>query len=385
MAKRASIVIPFNYDESWTGGNYYILNLVASFKSLPLDTQPDVWILSHQKSSFDFVAGGAKYSRARWISSLLMRPVDGGFFRKLRFLTRMVPSLFKPELHYDIVFPFPVDSKDRRRSVCWIPDFQERALPELFAKEELDYRQAQHQFYIDHFDHIVFSSHAAKSDFETYYPAAKNSTHVVQFAVAEVAEPADSEQVRTKYGLGEQFFYCPNQFWLHKNHKTVIEAVALLKERGIKVAVAFSGKELDRRAPGHAEALKALSRDLGLSDRIKFLGFLPKQDQVSLLRTATAIIQPSLFEGWSTVVEDAKAVSQFILASDLPVHREQLNENYRLFDPHSSADLASAMESLLVAKPARVEIDYDLNRRHFAGSFLEVVETVRGGGEKAPL
>lgn len=377
MAKRARIVIPFNYDESWTGGNYYIVNLVASFNHLPPEKQPDVWILSHQRSSFDFVAEGSKYPRAKWISSLLMRPVDGGFFRKLRFITRMVPSLFKPELDYDIVFPFPVDSADRRRSVCWIPDFQERALPELFAQEELDYRKAQHQFYIDHFDHIVFSSHAAKHDFEIYYPDARNSTHVVQFAVADVAEAADSDQIRAKYDLPDKFFYCPNQFWLHKNHSTVIDAVSLLKQRGVTAVVAFSGKELDRRAPGHTERLKERVQELGLSDRIKFLGFLPKQDQVTLLRSATAIIQPSLFEGWSTVVEDGKAVSQFIVASDLPVHREQLSQNYRLFDPHSSADLADAMESLIAAKPAIVDIDYDKNRLHFASSFLDVVDSAR--------
>lgn len=379
MAKRASIVIPFNYDESWTGGNYYILNLVASFNSLPADIRPDVWILSHQKSSFDFVAEGAKYPRVKWISSLLMKPVDGGLFRKLRFLTRMVPSLLKPKLNYDVVFPFPVDSEDRQRSVCWIPDFQERALPEFFTQEELAYRQSQHQFYIDHFDHIVFSSHAAKSDFEKYYPAATNKTHVVQFAVAKVGEATDYKQVLAKYALEEPFFYCPNQFWLHKNHKTVIEAVALLKQRNIKANVAFSGKELDRRAPEHTQTLKALTRDLGLSDRIKFLGFIPKQDQVTLLRAARAIVQPSLFEGWSTVVEDAKAVSQFIVASDLPVHREQLSQNYRLFDPHSSEELASALESLLVDRPTTVHIDYDLNRQHFARSFLDVVDSVRSG------
>jgi glycosyltransferase involved in cell wall biosynthesis len=379
MAKRASIVIPFNYDESWTGGNYYILNLVASFNQLPLEQQPDVWILSHQKSSFEFVATGANYRRAKWISSLLMQPVDGGFFRKLRFITRLIPSFFKPQLQYDVVFPFPVDSQDRRRTVCWIPDFQERALPELFSRQELDYRQSQHQFYIDNFDHIVFSSHSAKRDFEAYYSAARNQTHVVQFAVAEVLEVAEPLKVLEKYELGRQFFYCPNQFWQHKNHKLVIEAVALLAKQGIAATVAFSGKELDRRAPGHAESLKAMTRSLGLEGQVKFLGFLPKQDQVALLRSATAIIQPSLFEGWSTVVEDAKAVSQFIIASDLPVHREQLTQNYRLFDPRSAGELASCMADLIIAKPPLETIDYDLNRQAFARSFLKVVDSVRMG------
>jgi hypothetical protein len=50
---------------------------------------------------------------------------------------------------------------------------------------------------------------------------------------------------------------------------------------------------------------------------------------------ALAIIQPSLFEGWSTVVEDVKAMNQHIIVSDLNVHRDQLGVQAFYFNPNN--------------------------------------------------
>ena len=41
------------------------------------------------------------------------------------------------------------------------------------------------------------------------------------------------------------------------------------------------------------------------------------------MRKAMAVIQPSLFEGWSTVVEDARALGKPMILSDFPVQIEQ--------------------------------------------------------------
>ena len=41
------------------------------------------------------------------------------------------------------------------------------------------------------------------------------------------------------------------------------------------------------------------------------------------MRQSVAVLQPSLFEGWSTTVEEAKSIGKTILLSDIPVHREQ--------------------------------------------------------------
>ncbi len=58
------------------------------------------------------------------------------------------------------------------------------------------------------------------------------------------------------------------------------------------------------------------------------------------MKNAEFIVQPSLCEGWGTVLEDAKVLDKTVLLSDIPVHREQKNEKCILFDPKDPAALA---------------------------------------------
>ncbi|WKT93362.1 glycosyltransferase family 1 protein [Brucella anthropi] len=379
MAKRARVIIPFNYDEGWTGGNYYISNLVSSLNYLSADEQPEVFILSHNQDSFAFIAETAAYPRLRRISSLMIGDIDGGLYKRLRVLSKLLPRFAKKKILYDAVFPFPIDTKERRKTICWIPDFQEKALPHLFSEEELAYRMQQHLYYINNFDNILFSSNAAKDDFKKYYPEAQNKLHVMPFAVGSVPESVNHKSVLERLGVGDNFFYCPNQFWMHKNHIAVIEAVSILAKRGIYINVAFSGKELDRRDPAHVINLKKKVAELGLVDQIKFLGFISKEDQYVLIDSANAMLQPSLFEGWSTVVEEAKSKSKFIIASDIAVHREQLSTNALFFNPHDSHNLAQVIEQRLRDHVECVEIDYDEHRRRFARNFINIVKSVSEG------
>ena len=53
------------------------------------------------------------------------------------------------------------------------------------------------------------------------------------------------------------------------------------------------------------------------------MGFIPRDQQIALMRCCAAMVQPSLFEGWSTVLEDARCLGVRIIASDLAVHIEQ--------------------------------------------------------------
>lgn len=378
MAKRTRIIIPFNYDDGWTGGNYYISNLVASLSVLPDDLQPEIIILSHNQSSYDFIVSTSGYKRINRVSSLMMGDIDGGLSRRLRLLSKLIPSIAKRQIDFDAIFPFPIDTKERARTICWIPDFQEKALPHLFSPEELKYRTEQHLYYIANFDHILFSSNAALADFEQYYPQSQNNRHVMPFAVNMVETSQSPEITRQKFGLPDIFFYCPNQFWVHKNHKIVIEAVNLLAQQGTKITVAFSGKEMDRRDPMHVANLKARVSELGLERQIRFLGFISKEEQYALIDSAASLLQPSLFEGWSTVVEEAKSKSQFIIASDISVHREQLTVNADFFDPGSASDLAAAIQRRLRNPTENVKIEYDTHRRKFAETFLGIVKKVGG-------
>jgi glycosyltransferase involved in cell wall biosynthesis len=80
---------------------------------------------------------------------------------------------------------------------------------------------------------------------------------------------------------------------------------------------------------------------------------VPRADQIEIFRHAALVVQPSLFEGWSTVVEDAKAVAAPMLLSDLPVHREQTAGVQRAwtFQPRDPDALASRLAEIWPTLP----------------------------------
>ena len=71
---------------------------------------------------------------------------------------------------------------------------------------------------------------------------------------------------------------------------------------------------------------------------------VPREDLYQLIRQSLAVLQPSLFEGWSTTVEEAKSIGKQIILSDLPVHREQVESGARFFDANDPNSLAEAAQ-----------------------------------------
>jgi glycosyltransferase involved in cell wall biosynthesis len=94
------------------------------------------------------------------------------------------------------------------------------------------------------------------------------------------------------------------------------------------------------------------------------------------MKNAQAIIQPSFFEGWSTVVEDAKALNQTIIASDIAVHREQLGDAGNYFDPKSAEALSKLLRRGLDGEHLnQYTADYNTSILNFANDFLSIVQS----------
>jgi glycosyltransferase involved in cell wall biosynthesis len=300
------------------------------------------------------------------------------------FQESSVDAVFEQAMFFGWRLPIPV--------ISWIPDFQHRHLRELFSakaywKRELGFR-AQTAFN----RLIMLSSEDARRDCERFYPATVGRTAVVRFAV--LVDPAsltlDPASVTHQYGLPGDFFYLPNQFWKHKNHGVVIEAVRLLKQQGRDVVVAATGVAGDSRHPGYYEKLKSLVVTQGLEYNFRFLGLVPRQHVIALMRACTALINPSLFEGWSTPVEEAKTLGVPLLLSDLRVHREQLGDSAQFFDPVSPSQLAALMQTQSKASVPtraaieRAAIDGSGSRlREFSLGFCETVQRAIGRSKES--
>jgi len=378
MAKEKRIGIIYNFDENWIGGAYYIQNLISSLNYLPEKEQIKLYVLAKDKSLFKELQNITGYSKLKFIE---YKKQYNKIERALNKITMLVfkKKLIVKKIKLDWVFPLysiPQDLCHIKKQLFWIPDFQEKYLPEFFSAKDVKVRQLAYEKMVGLNYPIVFSSKSALSDFNTFFPDSKNETNVLQFAVVHPdLKTKTIDEVKEKYGITGDYFISPNQFWQHKNQTVIIEAVKKLKDSGVVVKLVFTGKEYDYRNPEYTSALKKKVIDYQLENEIIFLGFIDRVDQLLLMKNSIAIIQPSLFEGWSTVVEDGKGLNQTLIVSNISVHKEQLGDKGYFFSPNDFNELALTMLAVInnPADKLIYNLDYTENIKNFALNLKSII------------
>lgn len=254
------------------------------------------------------------------------------------------------------------------RTIGWIPDFQHLHLPQFFSQRDLDHRNTTYHRVAERASVVMLSSQAARKDFAAFAPDHADRARVIPFPSLLVFDKLGDDPVvtRRKFNLPEKFALIANQFWAHKNHALVVSALDLLQKRGIHIPLVMTGLPSDHRDPTNrnlSSLLQAIAI-AGLTPQITILGLVPYVDLVNLMRTAALIIQPSRFEGWSTVVQDAVALGRPLLCSDIEVHREQTPQALAFFrtdDAEALADLLATTWKDLTPGP-----DFQMEKRSLA-------------------
>lgn len=288
----------------------------------------------------------------------------------------------------DVVFgswwQFPDSSVFPSVGLCgWIHDFQFVHFPQFYDAATLEATRQGILRTVDVADRVILSSRDALKDLLSFSPDAAAKTRVMPF-VADIPDETyagDPEVVVRQYHLPEKFIYLPNQFWQHKNHGLVLEALHILSGRGVRPSIVCTGLPHDSRMNSYfAGVLKQVS-EWGLREQVIFLGLVPIDHVKALMRQAVCILNPSLFEGWSSTVEEAKSLGKRLVLSDLAVHREQDPPATAFFDPRDPEGLAVELQT--VWQDCRPGPDPDLETaarqslpgrmRRFGEIFIEVV------------
>ncbi len=380
MAKRIRLGLKYSYDENWIGGTYYLENLVKSFNTLEDGEKPEIIAVVIKKSDFLLLKKNTSYP---YLKFQIHSGEKNIVYRGINILTR---RFFKKSLcsqkikNLDGVFPYSdsVQFDLAKKKIYWIPDFQDHFFAEMFETSEIKRRlKWQQKIASSSFD-LVLSSQDAFNQFKKLFPAYKVSTHVVPFAVSlpklvNSSIPAEVNQQK----IPENYFICCNQFWPHKNHLIILKAIKYLKDKGHEIKVIFTGKvSVNLESEKYYKDLTDFISSNNLSSNVFLLGFVDRQVQLNLLSNAKAVIQPSLFEGWSTIVEDAKFLNKSLIVSDLKIHKEQL-EKYatHYFNPHNHEELANHLSSTTISNVLeKTVIDYHQNITGFAKEFMAILK-----------
>lgn len=156
------------------------------------------------------------------------------------------------------------------------------------------------------------------------------STYVSRSAPDAAADAA----VLAKYRLEPGYLFYPAQFWSHKNHITLLAALALLRERGITERLVLCGSNRSGR-----DKIDLAIRTYGLSDQISIIGFVESAELGALYRGASALVMPTYFGPTNLPPLEAWAVGTPVIYPE--AFKAQAGDAAILFDyddPHSLAD-----------------------------------------------
>lgn len=351
MAEHGPRRVAFTYisRRRWAGGYNYQLNLFAALarhcpgRIAPVlfagTSEPAAELAPFSKiSGVEVVQAGAFERQYAGLAAALVTGID----RKAAdaFKANSIDVVFENARFFGWRLPVP--------ALAWFPDFQHRKLPGLFSPVARWRRELGFRAQIASHRSILLSSESALADFRAAYPGASNPVAVARFATEPSPDllTAEAGTVIAEYRLPEKFVYLPNQFWRHKNHPVVIEALTILKQRGVEVVVAASGSTEEPRKSGYFEELMRTVASRGIDANFRYLGLIPLTHVYALLRSSAALVNPSRFEGWSTTVEEAKSFGVPMILSDIPVHREQAGDGAKYFgadDPRALAEHLAAV------------------------------------------
>jgi glycosyltransferase involved in cell wall biosynthesis len=152
------------------------------------------------------------------------------------------------------------------------------------------------------------------------------------------------------YGLDQPYVLCVGTLEPRKNLRRLVRALELLKDEQ-----AATGLTLVLVGPsGWDTTFRDFLLATDVASRVRILGFVPLEHMPSLYHCASAVICPSVYEGFGIPVMEAMCSSSVVLASRISSLPEVLGEDGILFDPYVAKDIAGALLRALTMSPTEV-------------------------------
>ena len=232
-------------------------------------------------------------------------------------------------------------------SVLTFWDMQQEFYPDFFTKREKRFRKYTYAASAQQAKRIIVSSNFTKECLVDRYGIHPDKIDVIYTGIGDeyrpITDSAILTAVKSRYRLPDVFIYYPAALWPHKNHRTLLDALCLIRDRyGLVVNLVLSGMSTGRTGELRTEILKR-----NLQDTITVLGYIPYEELPCLYNLATVMVYPSLFEGFGIPLVEAMACGCPVVCSNRTSLPEVVGNAALLFDPLSVDEIASRIFNTL--------------------------------------
>ncbi len=185
--------------------------------------------------------------------------------------------------------------------------------------------------------HIMANSPQMVDEVTLYFKVRSNK---VSFQYSGVRLPETNLDVMSK--SRRRNIACVGGLMRRKGQRALIQALGILRSRGVKINARFVG-------PGDPSELRTLAAQLGVLDQCQFLGLVSRQEVYKILQRVELAIQPSLSEAQGVAAMEAMACGAILIASRVGGLQSLLEDEISglLVEPGDANELAEAIERVL--------------------------------------
>ncbi len=198
---------------------------------------------------------------------------------------------------------------------------------------------------------VITGNCTGKKEILDNYPINPEKIKIIPFPIPAFCAGEKTDSIEYEE-IKKPFIFYPAQFWAHKNHIAIIEAIALLKERyELPINCYFVGSDKGNRAYIEEQIIKR-----GLGEQIRILGFVNDAILLYLYRNAVAMTYVSLLGPNNLPPLEAAFLGCPLIISNLPGHLEQMSDAALFIDATDPEELAQAIRTLYLNETRRSEL-----------------------------
>lgn len=243
-------------------------------------------------------------------------------------------------LHLPVTVPIP---RLRVPTAVSVYDVQHHELPALFSRAERAFRTWAYDGAARSADLVITTSEYSRERLVELVGAAPERVEVVYLGIdlqRFTPEPGpDDERLLAGLHPPQRFLVYPANMWPHKNHERLVAALARVADP--ELALLLTGQDYGGKA-----RLLDQARRLDVADRVRHLGFLPRDAVPALFRRATAMVFPSLYEGFGAPPLEAMACGCPVASSTRASLAEMCGDAVVPLEPEDPDSIAQAIESV---------------------------------------
>ena len=251
-----------------------------------------------------------------------------------------------------ILVPFEINTTVPFVFTVW--DLGHRIFPFFpeYKGDEWENREKLYEKMLRKATYIIAGNQTGKNEIIENYSIASEKIRIISFPIPKFCFENINENYSSSFQIQQPFVFYPAQFWAHKNHIIIIEAIAWLRDKkNITINCYFTGHDY-----GNMSHISNMVKKYNLSNQIFLLGFISQENIIYLYKNALAMVFPSFLGPNNLPLLEAVAFGCPLIYSNISGHIEQMEGVGLSFDPANYINLGESIQKIYNDTKFREEI-----------------------------